>query len=176
MVDGQVRHITSPRLQSHLDQFNRAIWVCPLANRDTHQHGLLKNQIHSTKNEKVQSATKGIFQKFPMHFSKDNKLPTIPYDVWPVDARKIASAIDAIDAMGDIHLMRDSYAFRGEWKLCNVYKMFPDAKKKVRNVKLRMKPRQGGSTKYVPTVDVIVKKHAEDLIVLVPIEEREESI
>ena len=65
---GQVRHITSPRLQSHLDQFNRAIWVCPLANRDTHQHGLLKNQIHSTKNEKIQSATKGIFQKFPMHF------------------------------------------------------------------------------------------------------------
>ena len=110
-----------------------------------------------------------------MHLSKDNKLPTIPYDVWPVDARKIASAIDAIDAMGDIHLMRDSYAFRGEWKLCEVDQTFPVVKKKTRNVQLRMKPRQGCSTKYVSGVDVIVKKHAGDLIVLVQVEEREEA-
>ena len=88
-------------------------------------------------------------------------------------ARKIVSAIDAIAlyAMGDIRLMRDSNAFRGEWKLCEVDQTFSDAK----YVQLQMKLRQGCSTKYVPSVDVIVKGQVGDLIVLVPVEEREEA-
>ena len=76
--------------------------------------------------------------------------------------------------VGDICLLKDSNAFRGDWRLCEVDKTFPDAKKKVRNVQLRMKPRQGGSKKYVPTIDVIVNRHVGDLIVLVPVEERED--
>ena len=53
-------------------------------------------------------------------------------------------------------------------------KTFPDNKNKVRNVQLRLKPRQGGSKKYVATKDVIVKRHVGDLIVLLPVEERED--
>ena len=85
---------------------------------------------------------------------------------WHLDRRNLC--------VGDICLMKDSNAFRGEWRLCEVNKTFPDAKKKVRNVQLRLKPRQGSSTKYVPTVDVTVKRHVGDLIVLVPVEERED--
>ena len=76
--------------------------------------------------------------------------------------------------VGDICLLRDSNAFRGEWRLCEVDKTFPDAKNKVRNVQLRLKPRQGGSKKYVPTINIIVKRHVSDLIVLVPVEERDD--
>ena len=53
-------------------------------------------------------------------------------------------------------------------------KTFPDNKNKVRNVQLRMKPRQGGSKKYVASMDIIVKRHVGDLIVLLPVEERED--
>ena len=71
-------------------------------------------------------------------------------------------------------MLRDSNAFRGEWRLCEVDKTFPDNKNKVRNVQLRMKPRQGGSKSYVGSVDVIVKRHVGDLIVLLPVEERDD--
>ena len=37
-----------------------------------------------------------------------------------------------------------------------------------------MKPRQGGSKKYVVSTDIIVKRHVGDLIVLLPVEERED--
>ena len=37
-----------------------------------------------------------------------------------------------------------------------------------------MKPRQGGSKNYVGSVDIIVKRHLGDLIVLLPVEERED--
>ena len=53
-------------------------------------------------------------------------------------------------------------------------KTFPDNKNKVRNVQLRMKPRQGGSKNYVGSVDIIVKRHVGDLIVLLPVEERDD--
>ena len=53
-------------------------------------------------------------------------------------------------------------------------KTFPDNKNKVRNVQLRMKPRQGSSKKYVASMDIIVKRHVGDLIVLLPVEERED--
>ena len=37
-----------------------------------------------------------------------------------------------------------------------------------------MKPRQGGSKNYVGSVDIIVKRHVGDLIVLLPVEERDD--
>ena len=65
----------------------------------------------------------------------------------------------------DICLLKDSNAYRGEWRLCRVSKVFPDASNKVRNVEVIVKPRQGGSKKYIPTKPIALNRHVNNLIV-----------
>ena len=47
-------------------------------------------------------------------------------------------------------LLKDSNAYRGEWRMCLVHSVSPDESGKVRNVEVLVKPNQGGSKDYVP--------------------------
>ena len=75
--------------------------------------------------------------------------------------------------MGDICLMKDSNVYRGEWKLCEVTKTMKDDKDKVRNVEVAVKAKQSGSGPYIATKPIILNRHVNNIIVLVPANERE---
>jgi len=51
--------------------------------------------------------------------------------------------------VNDVCVLKDSNAYRGEWRLCRISKVLPDANEKVRNVEVEVKPRQGGSKEYI---------------------------
>ena len=82
---------------------------------------------------------------------------------WHVDKRNLCK--------GDICVMRDNNALRGEWRLAKVSATYPDDKGKVRNVELLVKPKQGATGDYVPTAPTYVKRHVQNLILLVPVDE-----
>ena len=72
---------------------------------------------------------------------------------------------------GDICVMKDSNAVRGEWKLCKVAETYPDENNVVRNVKVLMPPPNltDGSKDYKKGIAMIeVKRHVSNLIVIVP--------
>ena len=75
--------------------------------------------------------------------------------------------------VGDVCILKDSNAFRGEWRICRVSDVFPDASGKVRNVAVIVKPRQGGSKDYVAMKPISLNRHVNNLVVLVPIEDQE---
>ena len=75
-------------------------------------------------------------------------------------------------AVKDVCILRDSNVIRGEWRLCEVVKVFPDSKGRVRNVAVVVKAKQGGSGSYVATPPIEIKRHVSNLILLVPAEER----
>ena len=76
--------------------------------------------------------------------------------------------------VGDVCLLRDSNLVRGEWRLCEVVSVFPDAKNSVRNVEVVVKAKQGGSSGYVSSSPIKIKRHVSNLILLVPAGERTE--
>ena len=75
--------------------------------------------------------------------------------------------------MGDICLLKDSNVFRGEWRLCEVTKAMKDVRDKVRNVQVMVKPKQSGSGPYIGTKPIYLNRHVNNLIVLVPVGERD---
>ena len=75
-------------------------------------------------------------------------------------------------AVKDVCILRDSNVIRGEWRLCEVVKVFPNGKGQVRNVAVVVKAKQGGSGSYVATPPIEIKRHVSNLILLVPAEER----
>jgi hypothetical protein len=76
--------------------------------------------------------------------------------------------------VGDICLLKESNVFRSEWRLCEVTETFPDNSGIVRNVQVIVKAKQGGSKDYIPTKPIYVKRHVNNLVVLVPADERDE--
>ena len=51
--------------------------------------------------------------------------------------------------VGDVCLLKDSNAMRGDWRMCRVSEVMPDEEKIVRNVKVEMPRSQpDGSKKY----------------------------
>ena len=74
--------------------------------------------------------------------------------------------------VGDICLLKDPNVFRGEWRLCEVIKAMTDEKGKVRNVQVVVKPKQSGSGPYIVTKPIHLNRHVNNLIVLVPVDER----
>ena len=66
----------------------------------------------------------------------------------------------------DICHLREENAFRGEWRLCKVSKVFPDNDGKVRNVEVMVKAKQGGSVKYVSTKPIYLTRHVKNLMVI----------
>ena len=75
--------------------------------------------------------------------------------------------------IGDVCVVKDSNALRGEWRLAKVTACYPDTKGKVRNVELMVKPKQGGKGAYVSTAPVYLKRHVNSLILLVPSDEND---
>ena len=75
--------------------------------------------------------------------------------------------------VGDICLLKDSNVFRGEWRLCEVTKAMKDEKNKVRNVQVLVKPKQSGSGPYIATKPIYLNRHVNNLILLVPVDERD---
>ena len=69
--------------------------------------------------------------------------PSLLRQKWHADNRDMM--------MGDICLQKDSNVYRGEWRLCEVAKVFQDDGRKVRNVQVMVKPRQGGAYPYIST-------------------------
>ena len=47
--------------------------------------------------------------------------------------------------IGDVCLLQDSNALRGEWRLALITNTYPDSLGNVRNVEVKAKPRQDGS-------------------------------
>ena len=75
--------------------------------------------------------------------------------------------------VGDVCMMRDSNLLRGEWRLVLVTSTFPDENGVVRNVEVKVHPRQDSSLVYKPTAPNYLKRHVSNLVVLVPKEEKE---
>ena len=76
-------------------------------------------------------------------------------------------------SVGDVCILKDANAFRGEWRLCKVTKVLPDEKGKVRNVEVMVKPKQSGVGPYVPANPIHLTRHVCNLIVIVPVEDAE---
>ena len=68
--------------------------------------------------------------------------------------------------VNDICVLKEQNAFRGEWRLCRVSQVFPDNDGKIRNVEVMVKPRQGGSVKYVVTKPIYLNRHVSNLVVI----------
>ena len=77
--------------------------------------------------------------------------------------------------IGDICLLKDSNAYRGEWRLCEVASVSPDDRGRVRNVRVMVKPKQGGSPQYIPATPIYLNRHVSNLVLLIPAEDRELS-
>ena len=77
--------------------------------------------------------------------------------------------------VGDVCFMQDSNQLRGEWRLVLVTSTFPDEHGVVRNVEVKVVPRQDGSPVYKPTTANYLKRHVSNLVILVPKEDKEEA-
>ena len=78
-----------------------------------------------------------------------------------------ANRRDMMLMAGDICL-KDSNVYRGEWRMCEVAKVFPDESGKVRNVEIMVKPKQSGAGPYISIKPVYLRRHVNNLIVIVP--------
>ena len=74
--------------------------------------------------------------------------------------------------IGDVCLLKDSNAVRGEWRICRVSSVFPDKHEVVRNVEVKVVPAQTGCSDYKPVKPNYLKRHVSNLIVLVPAEDQ----
>ena len=77
--------------------------------------------------------------------------------------------------VGDVCLLQDLNALRGEWRLAIVSHVYPDEHGKVRNVELRVSQKQDGSLNYKPGVASYLKRHVNNLVLLVPKSEQNED-
>ena len=79
--------------------------------------------------------------------------------------------------VGDVCLLRDSNAVRGEWRLCRVNEVMPGNDGNVRNVKVMVPPpslRLMKGAEYPTNLAMnILSRHVNNLIVIAPIEERD---
>ena len=77
---------------------------------------------------------------------------------------------------GDVCMVSDSNLLRGEWRLARVTQVYPDRHRRVRNVELVTKPKQGGTGQYIPTPSIMIRRHVNNVVVLVPVEEQEDHL
>ena len=75
--------------------------------------------------------------------------------------------------VNDVCLLKDEDAFRCEWKLARVVDVYPDRFGNVRNVEILVKPEQDGSSIYKPTGGQLIRRHVNNLLVLVPVEDQD---
>ena len=82
---------------------------------------------------------------------------------WHVERRNLK--------VGDICVIYDRAAIRGEWRMAKVTECYPDSHGKVRNVELMVKPKQSGAGNYVLTQPSHLRRHVSNVVVLVPVED-----
>ena len=73
--------------------------------------------------------------------------------------------------MGDVCVLKDSNALRGEWHLCIVEEVYPDENKVVRNVAVKTPPPSllDSLREYKKGMAMnTLKRHVSNLIVIVP--------
>ena len=76
--------------------------------------------------------------------------------------------------IGDVCVVKDSNAFRGEWRMSRVVDTFPDDHQRVRNVKLvSPPPGLNGSREYKGVALAELDRHVKNVVVIVPKEEGE---
>ena len=76
--------------------------------------------------------------------------------------------------IGDVCVLKDPNAMRGEWRLCRVVDVFPDESNTVRNVEIIVAPPSlhDATKPYKKGVAMIkLKRHVNNLVVIVPHEE-----
>jgi hypothetical protein len=73
--------------------------------------------------------------------------------------------------VGDIVLVQDNSAFRGNWKLGQVAEVKPGKDSIIRDVAIRYK-NVGPGTKYTGTQDMLIRRSVHRLVVLLPVEEQ----
>ena len=78
-------------------------------------------------------------------------------------------------SVNDIVLLQDDDAFRSEWRLGRVLEAYPDRRGNVRNVQVEVHPKQEGVGPYKPSKGIELNRHVSRLIVLVPVEDQEQS-
>ena len=71
-------------------------------------------------------------------------------------------------SVGDVCLLRDSNALRGDYRMCQVIRVFPDDDGMVRNVEVKVSAKEDGSKKFKSQPLSVVKRHVSNLIVIVP--------
>ena len=76
--------------------------------------------------------------------------------------------------MNDICLLKDTNAFRGEWRLARVISVSPDQHGVVRNVEVAVSQNSNGSVVYKPSNLSYLKRHVSNLIVIVPADDNED--
>lgn len=74
-------------------------------------------------------------------------------------------------SVGDVCLLRDSNALRGDYRMCQVIRVFPDDDGMVRNVEVKVSAKEDGSKKFKSQPLSVVKRHVSNLIVIVPADE-----
>ena len=75
--------------------------------------------------------------------------------------------------VGDVCFLQDSNSVRGEFRRCRVSKVFPDSKGVVRNVEVLATHRQDGSRSYHPQGLSRLRRHVNNLIVIVPVDDED---
>ena len=78
--------------------------------------------------------------------------------------------------VGDVCVLQDSNTLRGEFRLCKVSDVYPDARGIVRNVEITVASKQDSSPKYKPQANRKLKRHVNNLIVILAVEESETGI
>lgn len=74
--------------------------------------------------------------------------------------------------VGDICKLKDSNAIRGDWRICEVIKVYPDAQNVVRNVDVKVAAKVDGSSRYQFQTPCVLSRHVSNLIVILPVDEQ----
>ena len=117
----------------------------------------IKNRL-----EFIERVTNGFWRKWQRDY-----FPTLLIrQKWHVDKRNVCE--------GDIVIIQDANSIRGHWRLAQVVAIEASRDGKVRDVTLRHKPQKPGNN-YVGQRDVCIKRSVHRLIVLLPIEDINDS-
>ena len=76
---------------------------------------------------------------------------------------------------GDVCLIEDQNALRGDWRIGRVIRVYPDKHGIVRNVELAVAQRYDGKKTYAFKEPSLLKRHVSRVIVLVPSETEDQS-